>query len=353
MNSSCFHILIVKHGALGDVVRTSYFAAALRKKYGERLRLSWVTAPSSLPLLRFNPHIDDLWTSYEECKAHQFDHVYSLEDEKNIIENVCRLKFLCITGAILDPKGSVTYTDDSAVWFDMGLISRLGKEKADELKKRNTRSHADIFSQIFEVTYPRPEFWGSNKYKGWVDACIGRNGSIIGVNPFAGGRWPSKELPLHELKSMCDILLKRLLAESDTLVLLGASDDRLKNRKLAEEIGDPRIWIPDTDDSILRFASVIASLDYLITSDSLALHLGIAQNIPFAAFFAPTSAVEIDDFGLGVKISSSSVDYCSYRKDTDNSSLTAGRILEAITAHRNDFFGGRGNAKYLNSHSLL
>jgi heptosyltransferase-2 len=67
----------------------------------------------------------------------------------------------------------------------------------------------------------------------------------------------------------------------------------------------------------------------LISSDSLALHLGIAQRVPFVAFFAPTSAAEIDDFGLGVKITSTSTDYCSYKKDADNSSLTADRLLEA------------------------
>lgn len=33
------HILIVKHGTLGDVVRTSYFARALREKWNDILRL--------------------------------------------------------------------------------------------------------------------------------------------------------------------------------------------------------------------------------------------------------------------------------------------------------------------------
>jgi heptosyltransferase-2 len=68
----------------------------------------------------------------------------------------------------------------------------------------------------------------------------------------------------------------------------------------------------------------------LISSDSLALHLAIAQDVPFTAFFSPTSAVEIDDWGIGTKVASTAPDYCSYRKDADNRSITADRIIEAI-----------------------
>jgi hypothetical protein len=38
------HFLVVKKGALGDVVRTSYFAKALKDRFGNDLRLSWITA---------------------------------------------------------------------------------------------------------------------------------------------------------------------------------------------------------------------------------------------------------------------------------------------------------------------
>jgi heptosyltransferase-2 len=83
----------------------------------------------------------------------------------------------------------------------------------------------------------------------------------------------------------------------------------------------------------LRLAAIIGCLDYLITSDSLAAHLGIAQGIPFTAFFAPTSAVEIDTWGYGRAVVSTAADYCSYRKDADNSSINAERIIDTVTRH--------------------
>jgi heptosyltransferase-2 len=68
----------------------------------------------------------------------------------------------------------------------------------------------------------------------------------------------------------------------------------------------------------------------MVSSDSLAMHLAIAQDIPTVAFFSPTSAAEIDGFGRLVKVASTAGDYCSYAKDADNSSITHERLLSAL-----------------------
>ena len=73
---------------------------------------------------------------------------------------------------------------------------------------------------------------------------------------------------------------------------------------------------------------MVRGLDLLITSDTLALHLAIAQGVPSVSYYAPTSATEINTFGTGRKIVSTSPDYCNYRPDADNSTITAGRISE-------------------------
>ncbi|WP_028310666.1 glycosyltransferase family 9 protein [Derxia gummosa] len=339
MTTPRIHLLIIKHGALGDVVRTSYFAGALRQRFGAALRLSWITAPAALPLLRFNPHIDDLWTRFDEAGGLRFDRVYSLDDEQDVVEAVMRLDAAAITGAVLDADGRRGYTDDAAEWFDMGLLSRFGKQRADAMKLTNTASHGRIFSRLFDVPAPLPELFGPPRLQAEAAALLG-GGRNIGINPCAGGRWPSKELLPDELHTLARALLGPAspIGADGHLVLLGAAGDRLRNLALAERLADPRVLVPDTDDSVLRLAALIGRLDYLVSSDSLALHLGIAQRVPFLAFFAPTSAVEIDDFAVGVKVVSTAADYCSYRKDADNRSITAARILATMAGHRPDLF---------------
>ena len=134
--TSMKNILIVKKGALGDVVRTSYFAGALKRSLLGKSRLSWLTAPSASPLLNSNPHIDSVVTSVDGLRDEVFSCIYSLDDEMEILNEVASLRCDRIVGAHLKADGSAGYTPDSADWFDMGLLSRHGKARADELKKQ-------------------------------------------------------------------------------------------------------------------------------------------------------------------------------------------------------------------------
>lgn len=325
------HILIVKNGALGDVVRTSYFARALRDKWGDTLRLSWLTAPAAAPLLRFNPYIDDLWTTFAEAQPFRYDRIYSLDDEREVLDGVEHLDAAAISGALLR-GGEPSYTEDSAGWFDMGLLSRFGKARADELKKLNSRGHAEIFSEIIGVDGVQPHFFGNPRLERWAERALVGHTPVIGINPFAGGRWPSKELRLSELNALIDAIVhgETSFGPNCAVMLFGAGEDQRRNKALAAARPGAPILVPNTDDSVLRLAALVGRLHAMITSDSLAMHLAIAQRVPTVAFFAPTSASEIDAFGLVRKVVSTAADYCSYRKDADNASVTARRVMEQL-----------------------
>ena len=131
------NILIVKHGAYGDVVRTSYFARSLREKYGSDLKLYWLTTSTAEILLKFNPSIDVVCTREIQLKNIHFDQIFSLDDEIEVLRVVMNLKYNKITGAYLDENKKIRYSEDSAKWFDMGIISKYGKATADFLKKEN------------------------------------------------------------------------------------------------------------------------------------------------------------------------------------------------------------------------
>lgn len=329
------HILIIKHGALGDVVRTSYFAGSLRRKWGEGLRLSWLTADAAVPLLKFNPYLDDIWTSFQDCMAFHFDQVYSLDDETAVLVELMRVRYARVTGPFLDKAGKPIYTSDCGPWFDMGLLSRFGKATADALKKQNHLGHAEIFSRILEVDDVRPEFFGDPSFEPWATSWISAPGVHVAINPFAGGRWPSKELRGNELRSLIDAMLAIDAGRGNTIniTLVGAGRDEMRNRALVAELGDRRVRVAETGDSVLRLAALIGRMDYVITSDSLALHVAVAQRVPFLAFFSPTSAAEIDSFGQGRKLLSLAPDYCSYRQDADNSTITCDRLLTVFLDH--------------------
>lgn len=327
-------ILIIKHGALGDVVRTSYFARSFKLKYKDNLELFWYTSMHSRELLEHNPYIDHIITDISDISPIEFDHIYSLDDETSILDNLLSLKSKRFTGAyILDGKRK--YTEDSALWFDMGLISAFGKAYADILKRKNCLGHAKIFKQIFEVQDVSPYFFKNPKV---IDDKILdelKPFTLIGINPYAGQRWPSKELPENEIYQLINTLLSKYKNnEKIKLLLFGSGHNRVQNSKIANSFNQKdKIIVPDTDQSIMALANYISLLHLLISSDSLPMHLAIAQRINTLAFFTATSAEEIDDFGKLIKLKSTSNDYCSYLPFCDNSSITSERIMSMINPY--------------------
>lgn len=261
-------VLIVKRGALGDVVRTSYFARALKQKFSGKVHITWWTARSAEPLLRFNPFVDKIVTSFDDLASARYDRIYSLDDERETLEGVAALDSARITGAYLDGDRP-TYTSDSAAWFDMGLLSRFGKERADQFKKENRRGHAEIFCEIFGVDHVEPAFYGDPHEERWARGWLGEGHFAVAINPFAGGRWPSKELresALHEL--IATLLTQRSPnGKPVRVLLLGAGADRARNLAFAAQFASKPIGVANTDASPLRLAAVIGCADMLISND--------------------------------------------------------------------------------------
>jgi len=325
-------ILIVKHGALGDVLRISYLLPGLLQVYGCHSEIYWYTHPGSLDLLRFNPYIYRIVTNSDEITGVRFDLVLSFDDELEQAMVAGSMYCRKLVGAYVE-EGRVVYTEDSSEWFDMGIISRFGEDHADRLKKLNKRSHAHIFSKMLGVTVKDPYFKNSPIIESYWERILSGPFFKLGINPAAGARWPSKSLRECEILPLIESAVLLKVGERPVKVfLLGEGEVRLTFMEVERVLGRC-VTTLNTSSSVLDLAAAVKALDYLISSDSLALHLGIAQGIRNLSFYAPTSAVEIETFGLGVKVISTSEDYCSYERDADNTSITAERIMSAFCDH--------------------
>jgi heptosyltransferase-2 len=324
------NILIIKCGALGDVVRTAFFLPPLYSKFNKAARIDWLTYKVSAELLRYNPYIRRIYTfsafNLRQIEKRHYDWVISLDDERRICEVVRRLSSDRITGSYVADNGDLAYSEDASEWFDMGLISRFGKGMADLLKKKNHRTHTEIFERMLKIHVDKPCFFNKKKIKVVsFKKIVGRGRKIIGLNLNAGERWPSKMMKHDEAAKLVRYLLNRKF----TCVLLGGKDDLGYNRKIISLVKN-RNLILFKPVRLLEFAETISRLDLCISSDTLALHLAIAQGVPNISFYSPTSAAEVDTFGTGLKIRSTKSDYCSYRPHADNSTITCNRIVKVL-----------------------
>lgn len=324
----------MKHGALGDVVRTSWLLPGLRDRFGPATRVDWLTAPGAADLLRFNPFVERVLTTATQLRP-RYGWVLSLDDEPQAVEAASSVTRDRFSGALVR-DGRTDYTDDMAPWFDMGLLSHFGKTRADAMKVENTASHSALFSSMLNVPITQATFFSSSLREARWKTVLrsGADGAVFGINPFAGARWPAKALPASALWELLEHLLGDPELGVGRIVLF--SEERARAEALLARFPTSlasHIMVPDTSESVLDLAAAIRALDYVVTTDSLALHLAVAQSIPNLSFYAPTSAAEIETFDTGVKLLSTARDYCSYRGDADNTSITAARLVPLLKDH--------------------
>lgn len=339
-------ILIIKTGALGDVLRTTSILPGLRSKHPQAA-IEWVTARAAAQLVEGQPGVtrthlvspsskEEIGALAQELARRTWDWVISLDDEQELCALATSLGAGRLSGAHLAADGQRAYTQDVAPWFDMGLLSTHGKQRADEMKVQNRRSHPEIYAEMLGIEMGHPELpvpaQAQTDSARISEEAEGRR-PLIGLNTGAGGRWTSKQLPIERVVQLV-LALERELGRELAFVVLGGRDEAARNAEILAALREQEqtsiVIDGGVENSLLQFAAMIDRLDLLVTSDSLALHVAVARRTPIVAFFAPTSAAEIELYGLGEKVQSESSDYCSYRPDADNSSITVERLQAAV-----------------------
>ena len=328
------HVLIIKLGALGDVLRTTFVAKGIKEKY-TKSTITWLTKENAEEILTNNPFVDTIitWEQRDLLYGKHFDWVLSLDDE----EEVCAFAFAMDTerlqGAYLQNTKRM-YTPDVEAWFGMGLLrpeERGGKAEADRLKAANRRTFQDIYAEMFDIKQcaqrkPILELNLEELNYGQEIAekeGVNKQNTVIGINPGAGIRWELKMLSVEKTAEICNTLAQN---PNNKILLLGGLDEAERNKKIKALCPSPNIIYVEPVASIRTFASVINVCDIVITADSLALHIAHAGEKQVIAFFGPTSPWEIEMFNKGTKIFKESDCLCCYKKTTDKKPSCIERI---------------------------
>ena len=176
-------ILIIKIGALGDVVRTTCLLRALK---GE---VTWATKKPSFPLLHKNHFIEqtvDITENFSDLLKPEYRLVINLEEEPLACDLAARARKKELIGPYSE-SGKITYTDSSAPWFDMGLISKHGKKAADRKKWENNKSYQEI---IFGMLGKK---FNGEEYVLPVGPRMPQSGKeTAGLETRSGDRWVGK-----------------------------------------------------------------------------------------------------------------------------------------------------------------
>jgi len=252
--------LIIKLGAMGDVLRTTTILNVLEGP------VTWVTRPASVPLLENNPRLAEIvpFDAASRLQGRHFDLVACLDDEPEACRLLDTVTWRHRIGAYLD-NGTVRYGDSAAPWYDMGLVSKFGKERADALKRLNQRPYQDFLFGMFGRRFDGQEYLFGVAPR---DVREPR----IGIETRADLRWQLKRWGRYP--ELCE----RLRADGFDLFLFEQRDD------------------------VRDFVADVNACRYVVTGDTLTMHIAIALRKPTIAVFGPTSAPEIYDYGRLTKV---------------------------------------------------
>lgn len=290
------NILICKTNALGDVVRTT---PILRVIDGN---IFWLTSKEAVELL---PRLETLKiltpNEIDALKNINFDLVLSLEEDAELVKVLTKLKYRKLIGVYYDfESNGLSYTDESREWYDMSLISKYGKERADLLKWENRKSYQEI---LFGMIGKR--FKGEEYLLNYEISPIQKKHrkKVIAIERRAGEVWSMKVWPYY------DELKAKIEKEGYEVIVLRQRDTLIE-------------YIKDIDEA-----------DILICGDTLAMHLGIYLRKKVIALFLCTSPWEIYDYGRVVKIVNPFLKEAFYRRDYDEKlvkGITVDMVFEAF-----------------------
>jgi len=306
-------VIIIKLGALGDVLRTTSILQLLSKKYKNSL-IYWVTYRNAVPLLENISYIKQI-LAYDvntlvRVLIEKFDILINLDLSEDALYLASIINAKKKFGYWIDNKsGRICFSKKAAEWFYLShndilkkknqktyqehILNILGLKSKDSNEYRilvNLTENEKIFSKIFS---------DKNKINKTADI------KIIGLNTGGGAEWRKKEWPVKHTVKLIRLLLEN--NKNNKILIFGGQKEKERNKNIfslipTKLLKENSIIDTGTNNTLREFMALIDLCDIVVTTDTLALHIALGLNKKVVALFGPTSDSEIEMYKLGTKI---------------------------------------------------
>jgi ADP-heptose:LPS heptosyltransferase/8-oxo-dGTP pyrophosphatase MutT (NUDIX family) len=319
------NILVIKLGALGDVIRTLPLAKAIKENFPNS-DITWITKENALQLFEENPYVKKVFTDKNYPKEH-FDILYNFDVDGEAT------KIAMETNA--EKKYGFYQENGYPLAFNSPAEYYLNTMFDDNLKKLNKKTYQEMMFEVAELPLSKEiaaiylneedvkfaqKFFEENK--------INRE-KIIGIHMGASSRWPSKVWDLENIKEF----INRAKEKRYEILLFGGPNEIESQEKFVKELEKEgtKVYRNNPNNTLKEFASLVNLCTSIICSDSMSLHISLALKKPTICLFFCTSPNEIEDYGLLKKIISPKLyEFFPERQDEYNRELTRSISVDEV-----------------------
>ncbi len=308
---SAKNILIIRLGAIGDVIRTLPALNALRKKFPES-HIAWLVEEKSKSILNGHPEIDEIIVVKRErwqkgIVAPRF-FLKTIKEAVSFIIDLRKKEF----DLVLDFHGIVK---SGIFGFLSGARQRIGfgrkftKEfnflfnnvhvnPSDKRLNRVKRNISLLYPLEVDRNSIKAVFPFSHGNKTAVDYFFDRyidnnNGPVVAVHAGSSKKTDYKRWGLSNYAAMADMLIEYCHA---TVILTWGAEEKESVEKIAAMMNKEPVIACETG-SLSKLAELIKRCDLYIGGDTAPMHIAAFLNVPVIAIFGPTDPLINAPFG--------------------------------------------------------
>lgn len=284
-----FKVLIIKFSSAGDIILSTAAIRAIREKFKDNYKISFLVGVESKDILLTCPYIDELLVCDFKNKdkgmrgllklggilrKQNFDVVIDLQNNRK--SHVLSVLTLALERYGYDNK-------------KFGFL--LNKRIKDDKPPIDPVTHQFRILKMLGIDLHNPhlELWPQEQDQHYIEEFLssqwlGSNQRLIGINISASLRWLSKNWPIQHMAKLCAELTRRDLR----VVITGTEKDLPEANKLMNLLKDIKPINACGKTTINQLAGLIKRCSVYISSDSAPLHIASAVDTPFIALFGPT-----------------------------------------------------------------
>ncbi len=259
-------ILIIKLGAIGDVIRTTPLLRRIREEF-PNAQITWLTHSPEILSKDWVDRILNVSTeNIELLKNIDFDWLINLDKDGIAISFANSIKAKKKNGFTIDEFGHakpIATKAEEHKWLT-GLF--------DDLNKKNIKHYVQEIFDICGYAFNNEEYILKLEPSG-KNWNIDKTKKVIGLNTGCGGRWTSRLWP----KEYWINLAKNLLSNGFEVILLGGEQENDKNIFIQRESGAKYFgFFP-----LKIFMDLLNQCDTIVTAVTMAMHLavGLKKNL--------------------------------------------------------------------------